>query len=164
MEDKYNFDNRWKLIEASDMPAYRWIRNEREAVLDYVKGAQPGFVTLLMKSYLAFLDEIIRRGVSYSENTSVDLLRVIDKVNKQRQASRTVIEVKPIAISATRPHAQSKLTNAERIEANREQLFAWAAEGKAYFWMAKEIGINDRNASAVSQWFLKQGIRRKAAK
>ena len=52
----------------------------------------------------------------------------------------------------------------ERLEANREQLFAWADEGKSYFWMAQQIGINDRNASAVSKWFIAQGIRRKAAK
>ena len=51
----------------------------------------------------------------------------------------------------------------ERIEANRAQLFAWADEGRSYFWMAQQIGINDRNASAVSTWFVKQGIRRKAA-
>ena len=54
------------------------------------------------------------------------------------------------------------MTNRELIEANREQLLAWHREGRAYFWMAQQIGINDRNASAVSQWFLKQGIRRKA--
>ena len=52
----------------------------------------------------------------------------------------------------------------ERIEANRAQLFAWADEGRSYFWMAQQIGINDRNASAVSHWFLAQGIRRKAAR
>jgi len=52
----------------------------------------------------------------------------------------------------------------ERIEANRAQLFAWADEGRSYFWMAQQIGINDRNASAVSTWFVKQGIRRKAAR
>ena len=50
----------------------------------------------------------------------------------------------------------------ERIEANREKVIAWAEEGRAYFWIAKQLGINDRNASIVSQWFLKQGIRRKA--
>ena len=54
------------------------------------------------------------------------------------------------------------MSNTELVEANRAQLFAWADEGKSYFWMAQQIGINDRNASAVSQWFLKQGIRRKA--
>ena len=58
----------------------------------------------------------------------------------------------------------SYLSNKERIEANREKLFAWADEGKSYFWMAQQIGINDQNASAVSHWFLAQGIRRKAAK
>ena len=56
----------------------------------------------------------------------------------------------------------SHLSSRELIEANREKLFAWADEGKSYFWMAQQIGINDRNVSAVSQWFLKQGIRRKA--
>ena len=59
---------------------------------------------------------------------------------------------------------RTKFTSNERIEANRAQLFAWADEGKSYFWMAQQIGINDRNASAVSTWFVKQGIRRKAAR
>ena len=59
---------------------------------------------------------------------------------------------------------KTHFTSIERIEANREQLFAWADEGESYFWMAQQIGINDRNASAVSTWFVKQGIRRKAAK
>ena len=58
----------------------------------------------------------------------------------------------------------SHLSSKELIEANRAQLFAWADEGKSYFWMAQQIGISDRNASAVSTWFLAQGIRRKAAK
>ena len=56
------------------------------------------------------------------------------------------------------------MTSNERIEANRDRLFAWAAEGKSYFWMAHEIGLNDRNAAAVSKWFIAQGIRRKAAR
>ena len=56
------------------------------------------------------------------------------------------------------------MTNRELIEANRAQLFAWADEGRSYFWMAQQIGINDRNASIVSQWFLKQGIRRRVGK
>lgn len=59
---------------------------------------------------------------------------------------------------------KTHFTSIERIEANRAQLFAWADEGKSYFWMAQQIGINDRNASAVSQWFVKQGIRRKVTK
>ena len=59
---------------------------------------------------------------------------------------------------------RTHFTSTERIEANREQLFEWARQGKSYFWMAQQIGINDRNASAVSTWFVKQGIRRKAAK
>ena len=58
----------------------------------------------------------------------------------------------------------SHLSSRELIEANREKVEKWAQEGRAYFWIAKQLGINDRNASAVSQWFLKQGIRRKAAR
>ena len=56
------------------------------------------------------------------------------------------------------------MSNTELVEANREKVLAWAEEGKSYFWMAQQIGINDRNASAVSTWFVKQGIRRKAAR
>ena len=56
------------------------------------------------------------------------------------------------------------MTNKELVEANRDKLLAWNLEGRAYFWMAQQIGINDRNASAVSTWFVKQGIRRKAAR
>jgi len=56
------------------------------------------------------------------------------------------------------------LSNKERIEANREKLFAWADEGKSYYWMARTIGIGERGTSAVSHWFLAQGIRRKVAK
>ena len=59
---------------------------------------------------------------------------------------------------------RTHFTSTERIEANRAQLFAWAAEGRSYFWMATQIGLNDRNAAAVSKWFIAQGIRRKAAK
>ena len=55
------------------------------------------------------------------------------------------------------------MTNKELVEANRDKLLAWADEGKSYFWMAQQIGINDRNAAAVSKWFIAQGIRRKAA-
>ena len=56
---------------------------------------------------------------------------------------------------------KTHFTSIERIEANRAQLFAWADEGKSYFWMATQIGLNDRNAPAVSKWFIRQGIRRK---
>jgi len=59
---------------------------------------------------------------------------------------------------------RTHFTSRERIEANRAQLLEWEREGRSYFWMAQQIGINDRNASAVSQWFVKQGIRRKAGK
>lgn len=55
-----------------------------------------------------------------------------------------------------------KPTSRETVEANREKLLAWEREGKSYFWMATQIGLNDRNAPAVSTWFVKQGIRRKA--
>ena len=53
------------------------------------------------------------------------------------------------------------MSNQELVEANRAQLFAWADEGKSYFWMAMQIGLDDRNAPAVSKWFIAQGIRRK---
>ena len=56
------------------------------------------------------------------------------------------------------------MSSREIVEANREKLLVWASEGKSYFWMEQTIGLNDRNAPAVSKWFVKQGIRRKAAK
>ena len=57
-----------------------------------------------------------------------------------------------------------KPTSRETVEANRERLLAWEREGKSYFWMATQIGLNDRNAPMVSKWFIAQGVRRKAAK
>ncbi len=59
---------------------------------------------------------------------------------------------------------RTHFTSRELIEANREKLLAWAAEGKSYFQMAMAIGLNDRNAAAVSKWFIAQGVRRKAGK
>jgi len=59
---------------------------------------------------------------------------------------------------------RTHFTSLERIEANRAQLLEWEREGRSYFWMAQQIGINDRNAAAVSKWFIAQGIRRKAAR
>ena len=56
------------------------------------------------------------------------------------------------------------MSNMELVEASREKVITWAEEGRAYFWMAQQIGINDRNASAVSTRFVKQGVRRKAAR
>ena len=56
------------------------------------------------------------------------------------------------------------MSNMKLVEANREKVITWAEEGRAYFWIAQQIGINDRNASAVSHWFLAQGIRRKVAR
>ena len=29
----------------------------------------------------------------------------------------------------------------ERIEANREKVLAWAAAGRPYFWIARQIGL-----------------------
>ena len=49
-------------------------------------------------------------------------------------------------------------------EANRDRLLAWAKEGKSYFWMAKTIGLGERNCSAVSKWFTYQGIFKKEIK
>lgn len=57
----------------------------------------------------------------------------------------------------------SHLTNKELVEANRDRLMAWAEEGRSYFWMAMQVGLSDRSSSAVSVWFRRQGIRRKAA-
>ena len=59
---------------------------------------------------------------------------------------------------------KTHFSSLQRIEANRAQLLEWEREGRSYFWMAQQIGINDRNAAAVSKWFIAQGIRRKAAK
>jgi len=47
------------------------------------------------------------------------------------------------------------------VEANCDRLMAWYEEGRSYFWMAMQIGLSDRSASAVSVWFRKQGIFRK---
>ena len=57
-----------------------------------------------------------------------------------------------------------EVSNVDLVEANRDRLIVWAEEGKSYFWMAMRIGLSDRSASAVSVWFRKQGIYRKAAK
>ena len=56
-----------------------------------------------------------------------------------------------------------KPTARQTVEANRDRLLVWEREGKSYFWMATQIGLNDRNAPTVSKWFIKQGIRGKAA-
>ncbi len=56
------------------------------------------------------------------------------------------------------------LTSMELCEANREKLLAWADEGRSYWWMGQMIGIPGRSRSVVSQWFIRQGIRRKAVK
>ena len=56
------------------------------------------------------------------------------------------------------------MSNMELVGANREKVLAGAGDGRAYFWIAKQLGINDRNASIVSHWFLAQGIRRKVAR
>ena len=56
-----------------------------------------------------------------------------------------------------------KPTSRETVEANRDRLLVWEREGKSYFWMAMQIGLNDRNAPMVSKWFIAQGVRRKEA-
>ena len=58
----------------------------------------------------------------------------------------------------------AKVSNVDLVEANRDRLIVWAEEGKSCFWMAMRIGLSDRSASAVSVWFRKQGIYRKAVK
>lgn len=59
---------------------------------------------------------------------------------------------------------KTHFTSIERIEANREKLLEWAAEGRSYFWMAQQIGIGCSNHSVISKWFIRQGIRRKEAR
>lgn len=49
----------------------------------------------------------------------------------------------------------------EIVESYRDRLMAWAEEGRSYFWMAMQIGLNERRSSAVSVWFRQQGIWRK---
>jgi len=58
----------------------------------------------------------------------------------------------------------TELTSMELCEANREKLLAWYDEGRSYWWMGQAIGIPDCSRSVVSQWFIRQGIRRKAVK
>ena len=53
------------------------------------------------------------------------------------------------------------ITNTDLIEANRDRLLEWYAEGRSYFWMAMQIGISERNSGMVSYWFRRQGIFRK---
>lgn len=57
-----------------------------------------------------------------------------------------------------------KPTSTDIIEANRERMFEWDEKGVSYFKMARMIGLGERNASVVSKWFIRQGIRRKAAR
>ena len=49
-------------------------------------------------------------------------------------------------------------------EENRDKLLAWAKEGKSYFWMAKTIGLGERNFAAISKWFIHQDIFKKGVK
>jgi hypothetical protein len=58
----------------------------------------------------------------------------------------------------------SKQSGTKLIEANREQMLKWEREGRSYFWMASKVGIGNCNVSAVSKWFVAQGIRRRATK
>ena len=54
--------------------------------------------------------------------------------------------------------------NADLIEANRDRLMRWYAEGRSYFWMARQLGISERASCMVSKWFRKQGMFRKEQK
>jgi len=54
--------------------------------------------------------------------------------------------------------------NADLIEANRDRLLGWYAEGRSYFWMARQLGISERASGMVSAWFRRQGIYRKVTK
>jgi hypothetical protein len=54
--------------------------------------------------------------------------------------------------------------NTDLVEANRDRLLEWYAQGKSYFWMARQLGIRERNSSIVSCWFRRQGIFRKKPK
>ena len=54
--------------------------------------------------------------------------------------------------------------NADLIEANRDRLMRWYAEGRSYFWMAMQLGISERASGMVSARFRRQGIYRKEKK
>lgn len=53
------------------------------------------------------------------------------------------------------------MSNVDFVDAHRDKLLVWAEEGRSYFWMAMQIELSDRSASAVSVWFRQQGIFRK---
>lgn len=49
------------------------------------------------------------------------------------------------------------MSNQELVEANRAQLFAWADEGRSYFWMAQQIGIEiDPDYFAIAERRIKE--------
>lgn len=54
-------------------------------------------------------------------------------------------------------------TNRQILDTNQDKLVQWYREGRSYFWMAKETGLGERSAAAVSKWFISHGIRRKPA-
>ena len=54
--------------------------------------------------------------------------------------------------------------NADLIEANRDRLMCWYAEGRSYFWMAMQLGNSERASCMVGKWFRKQGMFRKEKK
>ena len=43
------------------------------------------------------------------------------------------------------------MSNMELVEANREKVLVWAGDGRAYFWIAKQLGINDRNTQPLQR-------------
>ena len=77
-------------------------------------------------------------------------------------------EVRPVFVEAAQVKRKRRKVkqgaNKQVIEANREQLLMWHAEGKSCWWMGQMIGIQERSRSIVSKWFIVNGIRRKAAK
>ena len=54
-----------------------------------------------------------------------------------------------------------KKSGIDICEANKDKLVIWLKEGKSYFWMAKEIGLGERNFAVVSKWFISYGVFKK---
>jgi hypothetical protein len=158
MEDKYSLLEREKLMEANEMSAARWVLNELEAVDDYARGTHFGTVGLIIKAYKALLDEILMNGVTYTGNTVIDLARVINKINKQRNYYKAAES----PVDTGNDTKQFRRSSAKVIlDSNRDAAIAWAAEGKSYWWIGRQLGIGERGRGSVSAWFRKQGIHRK---
>lgn len=54
-----------------------------------------------------------------------------------------------------------KKSGIDICEANKDKLVIWLKEGKSYFWMAKAIGLGERNFAVVSKWFISYGVFKK---